>query len=96
MKVVYLQSLLYRRSWRLRASGAVVLGRPGDGRWQTRCAALAFLRQLLRRGRSQDAHGRLAVADGFRLGHESNHHSHFLHHLFQSRFLKRDEEDTTN
>lgn len=49
-----------------------------------------ILRELLRRRRSQDAHGRVAVAYDLGFGDEAHRHSQLLHHLLQSRFLREE------
>lgn len=89
-KFVYLKSLLLRLFRCLCILNGVVLGRFGVGRLQIWHVALSFLWQFLRWGQSQDARGCLAVTDHFWLGNKSNHHSHLLHHFFQSCFLIED------
>lgn len=88
--MVNFKSLLSRLFCCLRVLNCFVLGRFGVGRLQIGHVALSSLWQFLRWGQSQDARGCLAVTDRFWLGNKTNHHSHLLHHFFQSCFLIED------
>lgn len=88
--MVNFKSLLSRLFCCLCVLNCFVLGRFGVGRLQIGHVALSFLWQFLRWGQSQDARGCLAVTDRFWLGNKTNHHSHLLHHFFQSCFLIED------